>query len=223
MKVQSSSVSRGRAGVAAIAIAVSVIGAAACDDATGPDTPLVVTAATIEAVGDTVVMTAVGNPAGVVWSSLDPDIVTITSSGIATGKAAGTGRVQAKAGSRVATAAITVLPAAEVQIWHAALTVDGAEQEKMTLRLRNMGGRGYYRLEVYRWGSNGEPVPVLIDVTDLPTTVGMDVQFTAWLTVPAGAVHAGDWVVVRSREGSLGTLRPTSCVLLHGEGQCVIP
>lgn len=210
------------AGLAGIAILLA-IGAVACDDATGPAGDLLITSATIEAVGDTVVMTAVGNPSGVVWTSLDPAIVKITTSGIAVGKAAGTARVQAKAGSKVATASITVLPATEIQIWHAALTVDGAEQEKMTLRLRNMGGRGSYRLEVYRRGSNGETIPVLIDVTDLPATVGMDVQYNTWLTVPAGAAHGGDWVVVRSREGSLGALRPTSCVLLHSQGQCVIP
>lgn len=195
------------------------VAAAACDSPTEP--ALGVPPVTLEAVGDAVQLEADGAGDDLPrWESLDPDIVTVTPAGMAVAVAEGTATVRARLGSRTAEGQVTVMPPVEVVISDLHVVTEG-DLEGMSMRLANMGGRGFYRLEFWGERSDGEVEHRIIQrsgIPDYPAEVGLDVVYQN-LALP----EIADWVIVYSREPlSLG-YELTGCVRLDGGSPCPLP
>ena len=95
-------------------MAASVFTFAACDN--GEDDPSTVNSITMDAtksveVGKTVALNATTNPAGatITWDSANPNVATVSSSGVVTGVAVGTAIITATAGTKTATCTVTVV------------------------------------------------------------------------------------------------------------------
>jgi hypothetical protein len=203
------------------AVAALVTIAAACDSSP-TDLPMHVPAVTLEAVGDAHQLTAGGTDGALpFWESLDTTVVTVTPAGMAVARAPGTARVRARLGSRTAEGTVSVLSPVEVTISDLRVTTDaGGAYAGMAMQLRNLGGRGYYRLQFWKERADGEDEHriVLNYTTDMEAPVAMDVQFGT--NLPA---EPADWVVAYSREPvSLGYVR-TGCMRLDGGAPCPIP
>ncbi len=183
--------------------------------------------ATLEAVGDSAQLT-VGSATSRspwVWRSLDPEIVAVSPSGMARALAPGSATVRATRGDRAAETDVVVLPPTNVRVLSVGLQPDGPNEERMTLRLSNLGGRGFYRLEAWRTREGLSPTRVLNHLTETPAAVGMVVTHQVWLPRPEGGsetARAADFLVVYSRPANEHSTTAL-CVLLHGEGRCVIP
>lgn len=194
--------------------------AAACESPT--ELPLVVPTSTLEAVGDAMQLTAHNADGGLpLWESLDTTVVTVTPAGMAVAVAPGTAAVRARLGSRTAEGTVVVMEPVEILISDLDVVVDSLGQFLgMKMRLKNAGGRGFFRVDYWRERGQGEAehTRVLHMTTDLEALVGMDVQSSNYLmSDPA------DWVVAYSREpNSLGYVM-TSCVRLDGGTPCPMP
>lgn len=189
----------------------------ACDGGTEPLVPrLRVTDTVIEARGDTASLTALSD--GVVavaeWESLDPGIVTVTGAGLATAMAPGTARVRATFGAAEDTGTVTVLPPAEIVLSDLAVVTDPGGQQGMSMRIRNAGGRGYYRLEFWKYDAQGAKQRVLYYSTDVEAPAGLDIQHQTFV-----ADALADWVLAYSREPLADELTRTSCARLDGEAE----
>lgn len=192
----------------------------ACDSGTEPDAveiELQVGSLTLEAVGDEAQLQAVvtGGSGPVQWTSLTPGVVTVTGGGLATAVAAGTATVRGAIGSAAAEGTVTVLPPVRIELSELAWITDAQGEQAMSVRVRNTGGRGHYRLEYWKVDPTGRHQRVLADGSDVDAPVGLDmVHRTFLLAEPA------DWVVARSREPrSLESFR-TGCVRLDGGAVC---
>ena len=195
-------------------LAVAVAG---CDTGTEPDIELYVSSLTLEAVGDEAQLQAtVTDGSGPVrWTSLAPAVVTVTQDGLAKAVATGTATVRATIGSRMAEGTVTVLPPVSIALSELAWITDARGDRAMSVRIRNTGGRGHYRLEYWKTDPTGRHERILADGSEIDAPVGLNmVHRTFLLEEPA------DWVVAWSREPeSLEAVR-TGCARLDGGDVC---
>ena len=200
--------------------ALALLALAACDSPTEP-LPLFIPAVTLEAVGDAAQLVA-GNAGESLprWESLDPAIVTVTPAGMAVAIAEGTATVRARLGSRTSEGTVTVLPPVSVVLADLAPVTAPDGATGLGMRIRNEGGRGYFRLEYWRekTGDETEHQRVLHYLTDSEAPVGMDVGHQSFL--PTGTA---DWVVAYSREPMATHYVMTGCVRLDGGAPCPMP
>lgn len=195
--------------------------AVACDSLTdAPVDPIEIRVATItlEAVGDAAPLqaTVTGSDDEPAWESLNPEIVAVLDDGTAVAVAFGTATVRAHVGSRSADGTVTVLPPVAIVLSELAVVDDDPSgQPGMSMRVRNLGGRGYYRLEYWKIDPVGRHQRVLHYSSDADAPVGMDIVHRSFLLdAPA------DWVMAFSREPlALDPVR-TSCVRLDGGAEC---
>lgn len=196
-----------------------VIALGACDDPTDP-IPLYVPTVTLEAVGDAAQLTATNAGDDLPhWESLDPSVVTVTPAGMAVAVSAGTATVRATLGSRTAEGTITVLPPVDVIVYDLEVVTE-AGQTGMGMRVKNEGGRGYFRMEFWRekTGAETEHKRIIHYLTDLEASVGMDISHQNFLSD-----ETADWVIVYSREPMATHYTLTSCVRLDGATPCPMP
>lgn len=203
-----------RRAAAAILLAAVFAG---CDTGTEPDLELYVSSLTLEAVGDEAQLQLAGTDGigSVRWTSLAPAVVTVTEDGLAKAVAPGTATVRATVGSTTAEGTVTVLPAVSIELSEVAWITDGQGDQALSVRIRNTGGRGHYRLEYWKIDPTGNHQRLLADGSDVDAPVGLDmVHRTFLLDEPA------DWVVAWSREPrSLEAVR-TGCARLDGGEDC---
>jgi hypothetical protein len=194
--------------------------AAACDSPTDPIT-LRGGEVTLDAAGEIVQLEATvsGTDRLPEWESLHPNIVTVTRAGMATAVSAGTATVKARLAGVETSVIVTVLPPVNVEILSATSQHAGGGQD-ITLRLRNAGGRGFYRMRFYRASATpgGEPQIVAQDLTDAPVPARIDnVSFGTQVSSSA------EWVVIYSREPHSQAYRTTACARLDGAAGCPMP
>jgi hypothetical protein len=190
---------------------------AACDTATGPDVPrpavprLHVQDAVLEARGETLPLTALsdGLPALAEWQSLDPEIVIVTERGRATAVAPGTARVRAVFGAAEDTGAVTVLPAVDIRVLELAVVTDPNGEQGMGMRIRNEGGRGYYKLEFWKHDESGAKRRILSYSTETEAEPGLDIEHRNFI-----GTELATWVVAYSREPVAAEAVRTSCARL---------
>ena len=190
---------------------------AACDGATDPHLPdLRVPNVTLEARGDTTWLTAFSDGVMAVseWESLDPAIVTVTQGGLASAVAAGTAQVRASFGGAVATGTVTVLPPVDIRVSELAVVTDSGGEQGMGMRIRNEGGRGYYRLEFWKHDPHGTKRRILFYGTDTEAPPGLDLVHKNFL-----GDELADWVVAYSREPLAQEPLRTSCTRLDGKAE----
>ena len=194
---------------------------AGCDTGTEPEAiDLQVSSLTLEAVGDEAQLQAVatGSTDPVRWTSLSPAVVAVTESGLARAVAAGTATVRATIGSTSADGTVTVLSPVHVELSELAWITDAQGEQAMSMRIRNTGGRGHYRLEYWKLDATGRPQRVLADGSDVDAPVGLNIVHRNFLLD-----EPADWVVARSREPQSLESVQTSCVRLDGESECPMP
>lgn len=200
-----------------------VLGATACDSPTEDSIRLTVRSDTLEAVGDAGQMEALvsGSDRLPEWESLSPQVATVTRAGMVTAVAPGTARVRAAIGGRTAEGEVVVLPSAQVQLTSVTRDVDPSGQPRITLALRNAGGRGYYRTEFWqaRATAGGEHRVVMRENTDTEAPVGLNVTSSTSLPGVANV----DWVIVHSRDAHSTGYRTTGCIRLDGGSPCPLP
>lgn len=191
--------------------------AAACDSATEPEPRIHVFDRTLEAVGDAAQLEVLvdGVPATARWESLGPDIVAVTETGMATAVSDGTASVRATIMSRSAVGEVTVLPPVDVQLSELATVTDPSGKDGMRMRIRNLGGRGYYRLEFWKINPDGSHERVLHYGSDAEAPVGLDIMYDNYLLD-----EPADWVLALSREPLAVESLRTSCVRLDGQPEC---
>jgi hypothetical protein len=191
--------------------------AAACDDSP-TDLPITVQPATIEAVGDAVQLIAAGSGGALpYWESLDTTIVTVTPAGMAVGVRSGTATVRARLGSRTDEGTVTVLPPIDVQLSNVRTVTDDAGHTGLSMQVTNAGGRGYYRIEMWKAAGEGETEHRRISwqANDNEAGAGMSFGVTHW-----DLSDIPDWVLVYSREPRVLQLDITDCVRLDGGSPC---
>ena len=195
-----------------IALAVLL---AACDDVTEPHDPhLEVGTVVLEARGDTASLTALSEGVAVMaeWESLDPAIVEVTPGGLARAVAAGTARVRASFAGAADTGTVTVLPAVDIRVSDLSVVTDPTGEQGMRMRVRNDGGRGFFRLEFWRHDPDGSKRRILWYVNETEAEPGLDVEHRNFL-----GGELAEWVVAYSREPSSEEPVRTSCARLDGE------
>ncbi|MDX1646471.1 MAG: Ig-like domain-containing protein, partial [Longimicrobiales bacterium] len=171
---------------------------AACDEGMGPQVPeLQVQDAVLAARGDTIRLSARGD--GVVtearWESLNPSVATVTRDGLVTAVAPGNVRVRASVAGAQAEGTVIVLPAVDIRLSELALVTDAGWHVGVRMRIRNVGGRGHYALELWKLDENGTKRRILRHLTETEAAPGLDVEHINYL-----ATEAPDWVVAYSRE-----------------------
>lgn len=197
-----------RAAVALAALALGIL-PVACDSPTDTgDIQVRVLNATLEAVGDSVQLSAMvnGTDAAPSWESLDPDIITVTPTGMAHAIAAGTGAVRVRVGRDEAQGTVTVLPPIDIRVSDLERITSPEGAEGMRMRVRNLGGRGYYRLEFWKLDVGGTHRRILGYRSDTEAPAGMDIVHTNYLTG-----EAADWVIAYAREPRAESHVLTSC------------
>lgn len=178
-----------------------------------------VQAVILEAVGDSKQLEASvsGTDALPAWESLNPGVVTVTRAGMVTAVGAGTATVRATLGSETAHGQVTVLPPVNVEITSATRVPGNPGWDDVTLRIRNTGGRGYYRTRFYRAASTpgGQPEIVSQMLTDIAIAAGQP-ELSAMTQIPASA----EWAVIYSRDPHSMEYRTTACARLDGAAGC---
>ena len=200
--------------VAALPAALLLAVQGACDDGTGPYVPdLRVPDAELGARGDTVTLTALSDGVLAVaeWESLDPAVVTVTRGGLATAVSTGTARVRAIFGGAVDTGTVTVLPPVDIRVSELAAVTDAGGQQGLQMRIRNEGGRGYYRLEFWKHDAAGGKRRILSYGDDSEAAPGLDIVHRNFL-----GGELADWVLAYSREPLSEEPARTSCARLDG-------
>ena len=189
---------------------------AGCDLATDPaPVPTIqVTDLTLEAVGDAAPLEAViaGSEESPAWESLDPSIVAVSSDGRATAIASGTATVRARIGEVTGEGTVTVLPPVRIDLSELVVVTDPTGIQGLGMRVRNTGGRGYYRLEFWRFTPDGRHERALYYDSDAEAPVGLDIEYRNFLLD-----EPADWVIAFVREPYAQALTRTSCVWL-GDG-----
>ncbi|HSJ33033.1 MAG TPA: putative Ig domain-containing protein [Longimicrobiales bacterium] len=194
-----------------IALAVLL---AACDDVTEPHEPqLKVENVVLEARGDTASLTALADGGSVVanWESLDPAIVEVTAGGLARAVAPGTARVRASFAGAADTGTVTVLPAVDIRVSGLSVVTDPTGEQGMRMRIRNDGGRGFFRLEFWRHDPDGSKRRILWYVNETEAEPELDVEHSNFL-----GGELAEWVVAYSREPLAEEPVRTSCARLDG-------
>lgn len=189
--------------------------AVSCDSPT--ELQVFVTSVTLEARGDVAQLEARVEGSGPAprWESLDPEIVTVTEAGLATAVAPGTATVQVHVGSHVADGRVTVLPPVDVRLSELAVVTDPSGAEGMAMRIRNHGGRGFFRLEFWDRDDRGQMRRVLFYATDSEADAWMNIRHESFLLD-----EPADWVAAYSREPVATEHVRTSCVALNAERPC---
>lgn len=193
------------------------------DDGTGP-VNLHVVPDTLYAIGDLAeleVQVGGGASSAPRWTSLDPEILSVSTHGVARALAAGTARVRVEVEGATAQNLITVLPNTDLRVTGGTLTMEPDGSERLTLHLRNDAGRGWFRLQMYRDGTGGGlPVLVSFDVQERAVEHGLDASHQVWFQPPAPGVPSVDFVLVHSRGAHELSARQTACFRLEGAGEC---
>lgn len=200
--------------------ALLLVAAVGCDESptgTGPEPRIAVTDATLEAVGDAAWLEAVveDSDASPRWESLDPEIVTVSESGEAVAVAAGTATVRAHIGAASGAGTVTVLPPVDIRLSELDTVTDPSGRKGMAMRIQNVGGRGYYRLEFWRYAPDGLHDRVLHYSSDADAPVGMNIMHYNYLLA-----EPADWVLALAREPLALEAVRTSCVRLDGGAEC---
>lgn len=188
---------------------------AACEGGTEPHVPeLRVPDVTLEARGDTARLTALsdGESSAAEWESLDPSIVTVTADGLATAVGAGTAEVRATVDGVVETGTVLVMPPIEIRVTELAVVTDPSGREGMSMRIQNLGGRGYYRIELWKHDPDGSKRRILRHTSEMEAEPGLDIEHRSFLSD-----EAADWVLAYSREPLADEAVRTSCTRLDGE------
>jgi hypothetical protein len=194
--------------------------AAACDSPTDVS-PITVQPVTIEAVGDAVQLVAQGAATALPrWESLDTTIVTVTPAGMAVAVRSGTATVRARLGSHIDEGTVTVLPPVNLQLSNVRVVTDAQGQTGLAMQVTNVGGRGYYRIEMWKAAAEGEPGHRRISwqASDSEAGAGMTFGSMYW-----GLTETPDWVVVYAREPLVLQAGMTACVRLDGGSPCPMP
>jgi hypothetical protein len=191
---------------------------AACESGTGPDTPdLVVPAVTLAARGDTARLTALahGVAAAASWRSLDSAVVTVSEDGLASAVAGGTARVRATFGGVAATGEVRVLPPVDVRVSELTVVTDVTGEQGVRMRIRNLGGRGYFAPEYWKLDPDGTRRRIVWYASAQEAEPGLDVVHTNYL-----GEEIADWVVVYSREPVADEPVRTACARIDGAAGC---
>lgn len=200
------------------ALALFVL-AAACESPT--DLPITVPPVTIAAVGDAVQLVANGTEGALPhWESLDTTIVRVTPAGMAVGVGAGTATVRARLGSRTDEGLVTVLPAIDIRLSNVEAVTNDEGQTGLSMQVTNVGGRGYYRIEMWKAAGVGETEHRRISwsFNDNEAGPGMSFGVTHW-----DLSETPDWVLVYAREPLVLQFDMTDCVRLDGGSPCPMP
>ncbi len=171
---------------------------------------------TLEARGDTTGLVALSH--GVVavaeWESLDPSVVTVTGTGLATAVAAGTARVRATFDGAADTGTVTVLPPVDIRVSDLTVVTDPNGERGVGMRIRNAGGRGFFRLELWKHDPDGSKRRLVWYVNESEAAPGLDVEHRSYL-----GDELAEWVVAYSREPLADEPVRTSCARLDGEAE----
>lgn len=200
--------------------ALLLIAAVGCDESptgTGPEPRISVADVTLEAVGDAAQLEAVveNSDEAPAWESLQPGVVAVSESGQAVAVGAGTATVRARIGATSGEGTVTVMPPVDIRLSELDTVTDPSGLKGMAMRVQNLGGRGYYRLEFWRYTFDGRHERVLYYNSDAEAPVGMDIMhYNYLLDEPA------DWVLALSREPLALEAVRTSCVRLDGAAEC---
>jgi hypothetical protein len=193
---------------------------AACDSPT--EIPLfTVQSATIPAVGDAVQLVVDGAQGALPsWESLDTTIVSVTPAGMAVGVGPGTATVRARLGSRTEEGTVTVLPPVDVRLTNVQIVTDGAGHTGLSMQVTNLGGRGFYRIEMWKAAGEGEAGHRRISWSANDNEAGPDMSYgvTYW-----DLSDTPDWVLAYAREPLVLQFGMTACVRLDGGSPCPIP
>ena len=191
---------------------------AACDDGVGPRVPeLRVPDAVLAARGDTIRLEVRGEGAleNVRWQSLNPAVVTVTEDGLATAVTGGNARVRASLEGAEAEGTVRVLPPVEIRVSEVALVTDPGGKPGVRMRIRNVGGRGFYTMELWKLEPDGTKRRLISHGTETPAEPGLDIEYVGYLSA-----EAPDWVVMYSREPLAPEPVRTACVALDGAPGC---
>ncbi|MDT8340664.1 MAG: Ig-like domain-containing protein [Longimicrobiales bacterium] len=191
---------------------------AACDDNTGPQVPMLLVSDTVLAArGDTVRLwaRADGNTATAGWESLNPSIVTVTEDGLATAVAPGNARVRASFRGAEALGTVSVLPPVDIQVSELAHVTDPGGTPGVRMRIRNLGGRGFYALEIWKLDPGGAKRRIVSYNTEFEAEPGLDIEHVNYLSG-----EAPDWVVIYSREPLENQPVRTACARVDGAPGC---
>jgi hypothetical protein len=194
--------------------------AAACDSPT-EIAPFTVQSATIPAAGDAIQLVVSGAEGALPsWESLDTTIVRVTPAGMAVGVSAGTATVRARLGSRTEEGAVTVLPPVDVRLTDVQIVTDDEGQTGLSMQVTNLGGRGYYRIEMWKAAGEDETEHRRISWSsnDNEAGPGMSYGVTYW-----DLSDTPDWVLVYAREPLVLQFDMTACVRLDGGSPCPMP
>jgi hypothetical protein len=211
--------------IRALVAAGALFFAAACES--DPGEPAWVTllpgSFTLEAIGDSLRIgtTTSRTSAPLAWETSNPAVVTVNSSGVATATGPGTATVTARVQGAHASSTVTVLPLTNVEVVNPRYETNLAGSPGFRIDLRNTGGRGFFRLEFWKFSDTpgGEPRRVLNEVGMRDVAVGMN-SSTWYDSFREGSV---DWVVVYSRDPVSTQERRTSCVRVVGQAGCPLP
>lgn len=198
--------------------ALFVAALAACDSGTGPQlAELQVGDTIIAARGDTVRLSvwADGALVDAEWRSLSPSVVTVTAQGLATAMGKGAARVRASVGRVESEGTVTVLPPVDIRLSELAVVTDPGGATGVGMRIRNLGGRGFYTLELWKLEPDGTKRRILRYTTETPAEAGLDVRHNNYLSG-----ETPDWVVAYSREPMADEPVRTACVRLDGAAGC---
>ena len=194
--------------------------AAACESPTDRPT-ITVAPVTIEAVGDAVQLVAQGADGALpYWESLDTTIVTVTPAGMAVAVRSGTATVRARLGSSTDEGTVTVLPPIDVRLSDVQVVTNDQGQSGLSMQVTNVGGRGFYRIEMWKAAAEGETEHRRISwsFNDNEAGAGMSFGVTHW-----DLSEIPDWVLVYAREPVVLQFDMTACVRLDGGSPCPMP
>lgn len=203
-------------GARLLGLVLSLAALTGCELPTEPR--LEVASVTLAAVGDSATLEVRGEPRGrIAWESLSPGVVTVSESGVARAVAPGVGVVRARSGDRRAEGTVVVLPGVDVRVSDVREIPVSGGTPGLSVRLTNEGGRGFYRLELWRRDPAGTVRRVMTWVSDAEALPGMNVVHRI-----EGLSQRVDWVVVRSREPLLAEPSRTSCSAREGAADCPV-
>lgn len=125
----------------------------------------------------------------------------------------GTATVCARLGSRTDEGTVAVLPAIDIWLSNVQVVTNDERQSGLSMQVTNVGGRRFYRMEMWKASGQGETEHRRISwsFNDDEAGPGMSVGVTYWEL--SDIPH---WVVVYSREPVVLQVDMTDCVRLDG-------